>query len=108
MKELEYNSLLPKFRWIKADVIKKTFDITTQMGRIPAREQLYRQYRSPNPAPTIHRRDKPVATGTIFSNTPAVDDGLTMAGIFTDMIGMEMDEQFVNTFEELIRKGEHP
>ena len=36
-----------------------------------------KQYMSPNPALNVHRYSEPVATDTIYSNTPAIDNGAT-------------------------------
>ena len=48
---------------------------------------------------------------TVFSNMPAIDVGLTCAQLFvgcetlvTDVYGMKMDKEFVNTLEDNIRK----
>ena len=49
------------------------------------------------------------ATDTIFSDTPAVDSGVTMAQIFvgkdslvSDVYPMQSSKQFVNTLEDNI------
>ena len=43
-------------------------------------------YESPFPALNIHRRDEPVATDSIHTDTPAVDSGSTIAQGF---VGVE-------------------
>lgn len=52
-----------------------------------------------------------MATDTIFSDTPAIDDGSTSAQLFvgrnslvTDVYGMKSLKQFVNTLEDNVRK----
>ena len=52
-----------------------------------------------------------MATDTIFSDVPAVDDGSTAAQIFvgreslvSDVYGVKTDKEFVNTLEDNIRK----
>ena len=59
----------------------------------------------------VKRRDEPVATDTVYCNTPTIDNGSTSAQIFvatktlvTDVYGMKTDKQFVNTLEDNIRK----
>jgi hypothetical protein len=54
---------------------------------------------------------EPVATDTVFSDTPVVDCGVTAAQIFvwcnsleTDVYGIKTDEEFVNTLEDNILK----
>ena len=44
---------------------------------------LRKWFKSPNPALNIARRHEPVATDTVFSDTPAVDtNGVTTAQFF--------------------------
>jgi hypothetical protein len=78
---------------------------------------LKKHYKSPFPAMNVHNCDEPVATDTVYSDTPAVDSGATSAQIFvataetllTDVYGMKTDKQFVNTLEDNIReRGDMP
>ena len=110
-KEPDYESLKPYFNWAPTNVIKKTFKLTTQYARTPASTILKKNFKSPFPAFNVKRRHEPVATDTIYSNTPAIDDGSTSAQIFvgtetlvTDIYGMKNDKEFVNTLEDNIRK----
>ncbi len=57
-----------------------------------------------------HRRDEPVATDTIYLDTPAVDSGATIAQVFvgvesliTDVHAIKTDWQFINTLEDQIQ-----
>ena len=70
-----------------------------------------KHYRSRFPALNVARRNEPVATDTVFSDTKAIDDGSTCAQIFigrdtmfADAYGMKSDKEFVNTLEDCIRK----
>ncbi len=99
----------PYFGWQSKEVIKKTFAKTTQYGRIPQGTWLKKHYKSPNPALNVRRREEPVATDTVFSDTPAVDGGETCAQVFVgtqsrvgDVYGMKTEKQFVNTLEDNI------
>ena len=63
-------------------------------------------YHSPFPAFNLKFRSEPVATDTVYSDTPAVDDGSTcvqpFAGAKTlvaDVHGMKTEKKFVNTLE---------
>jgi hypothetical protein len=76
---------------------------------------LKKRYKSPNPALNVHRRDEPVATDTVYSDTPAIGGGETAAQIFvgtrsyiTDVEGMKTEKQFVNTLEDNIRRRGAP
>jgi hypothetical protein len=58
----------------------------------------------------MHRRNEPVATDTIWSDTPAVDNGAKFAQLFvglrslvTDVYPMKTDKEFVNSLEDHIR-----
>ena len=110
-KEPNYETMRPLFAWLPVSIIKETFARTTQMARMPMSETLRNFFRSPYPAMNIPRRNEPVATDTIYSDTPAVDDGACSAQIFfgtkttvTDVYGMKTDKQFVNTLEDVIRE----
>ena len=66
------------------ETIKRTLEVTTQLGRIAATQgmKIYARRKAPNPALNIPRRNEPVATDTIYSHTPAVDNGSTAAQFF--------------------------
>jgi hypothetical protein len=59
----------------------------------------------------VKRRNKPVATDTVFSDTPPVDSGVTAAQIFVgrdslvaDVYGLKIENFFVNTLEDNIQE----
>ena len=67
--------------------------------------------KSRNPTCNIPRRHEPVATDTVFSDTPAVDSGVNQAQVFVgrvtlvdDDYPMKSGKQFVNTIEDNIRR----
>ena len=114
-KEPDYKVLAPRFGWLPVDLIKRTFAVTTQYARTPASTVLKKHFKSPFPALNVHRRDEPVATDTVYSDTPAIDDGATSAQLFvgtesllSDIYGMKTDKQFVNTLEDNIRERGAP
>jgi hypothetical protein len=97
------------------DIIKRTFEVTTQYARMPMSSVLKKRYKSPNPALNVHHHDEAVATDTVYSDTPAINGGETAAQIFvgtrtyvTDVEGMKSDKQFVNTLEDNIRRRGAP
>ena len=99
------------FGWLPTKVISETFKNSTQYARIPQSTILKKHYKSPNPALNVQRRNEDVATDTVYSNTPAVDSGVTAAQIFvgcesmvTDVYGVKTDKQFVKTLEDNIRE----
>jgi hypothetical protein len=109
VQDPDYEKLRPLFGWMNAKTVKKTFENTTQHARMPHATILKKHYKSPYPALNVRRRDEPVATDTVFSDTPAIDGGETCAQIFvgtdalvTDVCGMKSKKQFVNTLEDNI------
>jgi hypothetical protein len=64
--------------------IKHTVDATTQLGTRGAATgfNLRNRILSPNPVLNIPRRNEDVATDTVYSTTPAIDDGSTAAQFF--------------------------
>jgi hypothetical protein len=70
---------------------------------------LKQHWRSRFPACNVKRRNELVATDTVFSDTPAVDCGVTTAQIFVgreslvaDVYGLKSDKEFVNALEDNI------
>ena len=66
-----------------------------------------KQFKSRFQAFNILRRNEAVATDTIFSDTPAVDSGVTMTQLrkeclVSDVYPMQSSKQFVNTLEDSI------
>jgi len=70
-----YKSLCPYFGWLPTDIVKLTFRNTTQFARTTVSTILKKHYKSPYPAMNVLRRDEPVATDTVYSDTPAINDG---------------------------------
>jgi hypothetical protein len=106
-----FELLRPLFGWAPANTIKRTFAVTTQYARGRVSDTLKQHWRSRFPACNVKRRNEPVATDTVFSDTPAVDSGVTAAQIFVGreslvahVYGLKTDKEFVNTLEENIRK----
>ena len=78
-----WNALRPFFAWTSPSSIKDTFNVTTRHGTAPhTQDYIKKHFKSRNPVFNIPRGSEAVATDTIFSDTPAVDDGSTMAQFF--------------------------
>ena len=111
-KEPDWNALRPFFAWTSPSSIKDTFNITTRHGTAPhTQDYIKKQFKSLNPVFNIPRHSEAVATDTIFSDTPAVDDGSTMAQFYCgrdilvcDAYGIKSTKQFINTLSDNIRK----
>ena len=111
-KSPNYEALRPFFLNASADIVRHTFQATTQFAHSAwGGSHLKMTYHSPFPALNVHRRHEAVATDTVYSDVPAVDNGCTAAQLFigrdslvTDVYGVKTDKQFINTLEDNIRK----
>ena len=111
-QEPDWNALRPFFAWTSPSSIKDTFNVTTRHGTAPhTQDYIKKHFKSRNPVFNIPRRSEAVATNTIFSDTPAVDDGSTMAQfccgrdtLVCDAYGIKSTKQFINTLSDNIRK----
>lgn len=111
-KEPNYSLLQPNFGWVPINIIKKTFQATTQFVRsLHLYNDMRKHFKSRFPAFNVMRRSESVATDTIFSDTPAIDDGSKCAQFFVgrdslvcDIYGMKTDKEFVNTLQDNIRR----
>ena len=111
-QEPDWNALRPFFEWTSPSSIKDTFNVTTRHGTAPhTQDYIKKHFKSRNPVFNIPRRSEAVATDTIFSDTPPVDDGSTMAQFFCgrdtlvcDAYGIKSTKQFINTLSDNIRK----
>ena len=110
-KHPNFDLLRPFFAYSPADVIKRTFDVTTRWARSIEHRPFRKLFKSRNPACNVHRRNEPVGTDTVYSDTPAIDNGATSAQIYvggytlvSDVVGMKNDAEFVGTLKDQIRK----
>ena len=111
-QEPDWNALCPFCVWTSPSSIKDTFNVTTRHGTAPhTQDYIKKHFKSHNPVFNIPRRSEAVATDTNFSDTPAVDDGSTMALSFSghdtlvcDAYGIKSTKQFINTLSDNIRK----
>ena len=111
-QEPDWNTLRPCFAWTSPSSIKDTFNVTTRHGTAPhTQDYIKKHFKSRNPVFNIPRCSEAVATDTVFSDTPALDDGSTMAQFFCgcdtlvcDAYGIKSTKQFINTFSDNIRK----
>ena len=111
-QEPDWNALRPFFAWTSPSSIQDTFNVTTRHGTSPhTQDYIKKHFKSRNPVFNIPRRSEAVATDTIFSDTPAVDDGSTMAQFFCGRdtlvchaYGIKSSKQFINTLSDNIRK----
>jgi len=81
-KEPDFEALHPCFAWAPADIVKCTFEATTQYAWNTYNLPFCKHYRSHFPALNVDHRCEAVATDTVYSDTPAIDDGATCAQVF--------------------------
>ena len=111
-QEPDWNTQRPFLAWTSPSSIQDTFNVTTRHGTAPhTQDYIKKHFKSRNPVFSITRCSEAVATDTIFSDTPAVDDGPTMAQFFCghdtlvcDAYGIKSTKQFINTLSDNIRK----
>ena len=109
--EEDWESLRPYFGWQSEQVIKDTYKVTSRFGgTIPRHDYLKKHFKFRNPVFNIPRQNEAVATDTIFSDTPAINDGSTMAQFFVgrdtlvcDAYGIKSQKEFMNTLYDNIR-----
>ena len=82
--KLDYDSLKPFFCWLPADLIKKTFENSTQFGAIAKSEHgnLFKRFNSPHPAMNVNRLDNNLLMDKVSSSVPAIDGRFTDAYVF--------------------------
>ena len=109
--EIDFESYRSKLAWLPVEVIKNTFERTTQFYRMHIGTYLKKRYKSPFPACNVHRRNEPVATDTVYSDTPAIDNGITAAQFFVgtesmvcDVYPLKSDKQFLNVLQDNIQR----
>ena len=111
-QEPDWNALCPVFAWTSPSSIKDTFNVTTRHGTAPhTQDYIKKDFKSRNSVFNISRRSEAVFIDTILSDTPAVDDGSTMAQFFCgrdtlvcDAYGIKSTKQFIKALSDNIRK----
>ena len=111
-QEPDWNTQRPSLAWTSPSSIKDTFNVTTRHGTAPNTQDYIKHHFKPrNPVFSIPRCSEDVATDTIFSNTPDVDDGSTMTKFFyghdtfaCDTYGIKSTKQFISTLSSNTRK----
>ena len=78
---------------------------------MPMGTYLQKGYKSPFPACNVHCQKEPIATDTVYSDTPAINGKFTAAQFFADtesllcnIYPMITDKQFVNVLLDNIRR----
>ena len=118
---IDYEKTRKYFAFQPIDVVKKTFENSTQHYRkseinpTQGISTLGKHYKSPFPAHNHPRINEDIAADTVFSETPAVDGGQISAQLFVgcssglcDAYGMKNEKQFVNTLQDNIRERGAP
>ena len=111
-QEPDWNSQRPFLAWTSTSSIKDTFNVTTRHETAPnTQDYIKHPFKPRNPVFSIPRCSEDVGTDTIFSETPAVDDGSTMTKFFyghdtfaCDTYGIKSTKQFISTLSSNTRK----
>ena len=109
-KPVDYLEYQPQLGWLKLETIRQTFKHTTKYYKRAYSTLLRKTYSSPYPACNVPRRNEPIATDTVFSDTPAIDNGARMAQIYVgtkslvaDCYGIKTQKAFINSLLDIIR-----
>ncbi len=110
-KNPDIEKYISKLGWAPPDVIKATFNNTTQFYTTPMGSNLKKRFKSPFPACNVHCRAEPVATDTVFSDTLAFDSGHDAAQIFVgaeslicDVYSIRSENQIINSLLDNIHE----
>jgi hypothetical protein len=83
--------------------------------RMPHSELLQRHHKAQFPDLNVLRRNEPIATDYLYSDTPAIDDGSTGAQFYVgtqtqvcDAYGCKTDGEFLRTLQENVRRRGAP
>ena len=102
---------------VPAETVRNRFKHTTQIRTLPPSSHLERQFKFPNPALNLNRRNEADATDQIFSKVAAMDGGETSAHIF---VGKDLKipdsynskdnsaEVFLGCFQDRVRERRVP
>ena len=109
--EEDWRSLRSMFGLQSEQVIQNTCKVTSRFGgTVPQNDYLKKHFKSRNPVFTFLRRNEPVATQTVFSDTPAINTGNTRVQFFVGndtlvwyAYGIKSQKQFINTFCDNIK-----
>ena len=112
----KYETLRPFLGWVNSNRVRETLRNTTQHYRPDSRETLRRHFKTRFPAANVNRINETVCTDTLFSDTPAHNDGIpghggaTMAQLYvgrssghTKLYPMKTESQMHQTLEDYIR-----
>ena len=77
----DFNSLRPYLDWLSSNIVQLTFKHNTQFVRAPISTILKKHYKWPFPTLNVHRKDEPVATDTVYLDTPAIDNGAKLSSL---------------------------
>jgi hypothetical protein len=105
----DYEALCPHFAWLNSDIIQKKFKVMTQFARLPLNTVLSKCFKALNPATNVPRRNEPMATDTIQSDTPTINGGEKYAQFFvgvhsllSDVHGMKSLASFLGVLMDQI------
>jgi hypothetical protein len=117
----DFELLRPYFGWVPASRVKQTIENTTQFYKAEGRIPMRRHTKARFPGANVPHLPETVASDTLFSDTPALDDGVTghggctMIQIFhgcdsglTEGIPMEKKSEFPDVFADFIHRWGAP
>lgn len=82
-KPLDFEALQSFFGWLRTNLIRKTFEQTTQHARLPACTHLEHFFKSSFQALNHPRQNEDVAT--LYCDTPAINNSCTMVQLYVGL-----------------------
>ena len=80
--KIDYSQYWSKLVWLPINIIEQTFARTSQFYKMPMGTYLKKRYKSLFLACNVHCESEPVATETVYFNTPAIDSRVIAAQLF--------------------------
>ena len=90
-RAVDYQKYTQHFIFVPPEVIKRTFEQTTQFYQMSANPSMKKTFRTPFPACNVHRRSEAVAIDTVYSDAPAIHSGITAAQFFVGVESLVCD-----------------
>ena len=101
--EPKHEFMKPLFNWINFNIIKITFQLSTQCFRTPTSTMLKKNQSSPFPYLNIKRRNEPVATYDVYYDTSETYYGSKCAKVFVDTKTLVFDFYRMSCYKQLVK-----
>ena len=105
----DWITMRKRLGWLPTEIIKKTFEVTTQLAKVDIRLPLRRHFKSRFPQANVNRLHETFSTDTIFASTKAIN-GESVAQLFVGNksqlvvpYGMSKESEGPTKLQEFVR-----